>query len=60
MIRRAPMPEDLLKRREELEQIRAAMSPEEREHVRQCALKSNRYLLHETALAVGRAKAAGA
>ena len=60
MIRRIPMPEEVLKRREELEQIRSGLSAEERERIRQRAFRSGRYLLHETALAVSRAKAAGA
>jgi hypothetical protein len=44
------MPAELIARRAELEAARAQLSDAERERVRQGALRSNRYLLHEFAL----------
>ncbi len=61
MTRRVPMPAELVARRSELEAARAQLTEQDRERIRLASLRSNRYVLHEFALAQnGRAKGAGA
>ncbi len=61
MTRRIPMPSEMLARKAELEAARAQLTDQEREQIRQRAVRSSRYLLHEFALSQnGRAKGAGA